>query len=261
MDPVKVSAALGTVLVAGATTYGVSTLWNTPSWTHISLDDGTLSSKYADNYRHYFVGATDENKNWWSWSLKNRWSKDKNDSDESKRPGFGFKDVLDDWKKLKEKCDEAYKKQISEISKTTSETQYLERDVWRYCSPGFAGKPTTVQEKDSTTYQAQDDSYGKTQGTKLISVTDENNDWFWQIQQDRFFGIGRYQGITAEGSSGINKDTDSLFHALYESGNSHSRSIVKEICKEAYFVKTTKEENKPTATQANVFKFCSLEGK
>ncbi|WP_216083606.1 hypothetical protein [Candidatus Mycoplasma haematohominis] len=258
MDLVKASAAAGVFMAAGATTYGISVLWNMPAWKHIT--ENLTSEVYAENYKHYLVGATDENKGWWEWSLKNKLSKDK--SSENEKPGFGFKDVTDNWKNLKDKCGEAYKKPKGDVvSDTTTSDKYLERDVWRYCSPSVKGKPSTVADKDTEQYKSKTDVYGTTQKTKLISTTDESNDWFWQIQEDRFFGIGRYKGETPEGSSGITLADDSLFHELYESRKKYSRSTVKGTCEIAYGLKSTKENGKPTATEANVLKFCSLEGK
>lgn len=145
---------------------------------------------------------------------------------------------------------------ITEIDDAGSTTKFKIKDVWRYCSGGW-NKPTLVNE-DTTPKKPnyEGGTYGKINEGNLVSVTDESNDWFWDLRNQEFFGEGKYSIATGENTK--SDATNSLFKDLYESKSKPDRKNVREICASAYILNSTTGTNKVTSEK--LIKYCSLTG-
>ncbi|GCE63538.1 hypothetical protein MHSWG343_05350 [Candidatus Mycoplasma haematohominis] len=210
------------------------------------------------------VDKSKDNKSWWEISYRN-FETDGASSDDFKKvekvdKSFVDKDSQDN-KSLNKVCETVYKKASTEVdvtepAKETPQSK-LRKDLFKYCS--FLGKePTTIsnKEKEKKTY-LDVQSYGATQASKLVSVTDNGNYLFWVTQTKLFF--------EAKGDRSGSKDTDSksIFKKLFDENKDKNKSwdLVKNACKTAYSKKGEDSAATDKAPKESVFRYCSLKGK
>ncbi|GCE63802.1 hypothetical protein MHSWG343_08090 [Candidatus Mycoplasma haematohominis] len=255
----------GVVVVAGSGGYGLISFLNRDMPDYFSLSASTFSNKYLENSHDYFVDAT-KNEGWWAWVYKNRYQKDL-EKNSSYKPTAAFSGLTsgygEDGKSIKKVCAQVYLEEKSSTKvKATGATgeEYLESDVWRYCSPVYK-KPKTVSEvkdlgeskntEEKTNYSTSN-AYGQAHADKLISVEAQDSDFFWVEQERLFF---KDSGVR----SGQGKSVSSIFKTLYENekgGKRKKTETLKSVCKTAYNTSTSDSN----LQEADVFKFCSLKG-
>lgn len=212
---------------------------------------------YVKDYKPYFVDH-ERNKNdlWWSWTHKHRWKTDKYSQEKNKQPGNNFSEISN-WSTLKETCEKAYKVASGNVklSQASGNDQYLERDVWRYCSI-FGEKPKVISlvHTDDSKFPYEENSYGKIHKDELISVKYGENLYFWSLQEERFFGD---DGIGAHKKTGDKTIFEDLYSKEKQKGEKFS---VREACREAYKESINNTSGNINTNQTEVFNYCSLKG-
>ncbi|GCE63500.1 hypothetical protein [Candidatus Mycoplasma haematohominis] len=214
---------------------------------------GTPSTdKFGEDFQKHFVDAsTGKNKDWWEWSFKYRYYWNPAKSSEFKN--------LDSADKLRGKCSTAYsQKTKTEISLDSGNTKKeYENEVWIYCSiEGF--KPITIEESNSSdddvykNSETSSSNLGRTKKSKLISLNDERNNKFWEIQEAAFFKDGDKEGLGNKAS-----DASAGFQTVYKKTTRESADTLKNACKTRYQATSTSGD----ASEKETLRFCSLQGK
>lgn len=272
---VKLSAATAAFVGISGLGYGISTIFAMPNWTSLQedLDTTYSSSAGTDNigklYSYYLVGIygkeNEGNKNWWKWSYKN-WKKDfdekqitlSNDFKDENKVSEAYKaqaaavsaPTTPTGKELNLVCADVYAKTKDHVTPEASpaEKANLRRDLFKYCSP-LGKEPTTIkgrQEEGNYPSEGNNESIGKKNKDKLISVLDSNNYLFWKLRNKEFY--------EATGNRTGNSGTDGKeFKSKYASSE---KPHIKTICQEAYKDTTATNSNYPNV---DVIKFCSLD--
>ncbi|WP_216083636.1 hypothetical protein [Candidatus Mycoplasma haematohominis] len=248
---VKAAAGTGAVVLTAVGGYGFSTFSASgePDWKPFTANN--LVGKYSEKTKAYFVGENSDA--WWDWSYKNRWSKDKN---ENRALHHNFISVTSG-KDLKDKCVAVYGEEKENVTSAYQNGKYLELEVWRYCSP-LDTKPKTIQETGERTYEGSVSSYGWVKKEKFVSVTIEENNLFWELRDQEFFGLGNYSTILTDNS--FDQSKDSLFHNFFKNKSFENRPKIKDVCGDAYKMTDTQEAEDKKVQVNTIIKFCSLEG-
>ncbi|GCE63518.1 hypothetical protein MHSWG343_05150 [Candidatus Mycoplasma haematohominis] len=242
-----VAGGLTAIVVGGGT--GTFFLY-VPAMPNYETIKTPIENKFGQDFQKHFVDATENNNSdWWNWSFKYKYYWNPAQSMEFK----GLKSGND----LRSKCSAAYAKATkTEISKDgDSEQEKYETDVWIYCSiEGF--KPITIDKSNSfgdDIYKTGTNStkLGGTKKSKLISLNDERNNKFWEIQEAAFFkGSDDAAGLGAKAT-----EASSVFKTLYDKTNRESTDTLKSKCKEKY------DGDSNTTSDKETLRFCSLQGK
>ncbi len=262
MTLTKASGVVGasSILVAGGS-YGVSILFSgvMPDYEPLSNSDG----KYVSDFKDYFVDAS-KNDSWWKWSYKNRYLvyEDKQDYDGEQRVdpktlfvgltgGLGKTD-----KHIQNVCLKVYEAENAKVKKGVSANdEYEEADIWRYCT-GVKYKPKTIAENmgEDSSYKGSDaskKSYGEEYKDQLVSITVDDNVYFWKEQTRLFF-----KKSGGRSGSKFKNDKNSIFGKLWHRG----KGDIKEECLAAYKLPKDNTEQNSLVLEDDLFKFCSLKG-
>ncbi|WP_216083582.1 hypothetical protein [Candidatus Mycoplasma haematohominis] len=267
MDPTKLAVGAGAAVLVGGGGYGISTLFtggNMPGYSPRNVN--ATNTKYVDNYPDYFVDASKgKNREWWDWVYETRYlvARENKTSDGQTRPEpkqsfIGLERGSGDDKSIQKVCRDVYGVDSNKVKTTGNigDGEYSEADVWRYCT-AVNKKPVLLSSSDAAVTEEKtgytNNTYGDTKKDKLVAITPQNNAFFWQEQERLFFEAegGRSGKLATGGSS-------ALFKKLW----SKRSGSLKETCEEAYKVdKTNDTGDSKKVEEADLLKFCSLEGK
>ncbi|GCE63808.1 hypothetical protein MHSWG343_08150 [Candidatus Mycoplasma haematohominis] len=262
MDPTKLAVGAGTAVLIAGGGYGVSTLFDGSMPNYFSLPD--QANKYITDYHDYFVDHSKPgNDAWWRWVYKNRYQVALGSNN---KPFAGFANLKSGDGKdnsIKKVCEKVYEVAKDNSTNTikpsgaSQNTEYLEADVWRYCT-AVEVKPKLVSEvtNESSSYTT-DNAHGGQLKDKLVSVLAEENSYFWAEQERRFF---RDQKDDSRSGGHATTADSSIFKALFDKRNKRrsKNETLKNVCKDAY---NKSESTTPKVSKEHVLKFCSLKGK
>ncbi|GCE63810.1 hypothetical protein [Candidatus Mycoplasma haematohominis] len=248
MDPTKLAIGAGTAVLIAGGGYGVSTLF---SQEPIYLKTATVGTFGEDFQLHFADASGNENDSWWSSRFSEKYKSETAQSNDFKN--------LSGFDKLKEKCNEAYKKatktDISPDEDSDQSKAKYESDIWIFCSIDGV-KPLTIGESVNEEPDFKDggqhvSKLGGTKKKKLISTKNSSNQKFWDRQAKAFF-------LPKENKDSLGKrasDAGAGFKTLYDDQNKRATKDLKDAC-ETRYKDTSDSGNKDNET----LKFCSLQG-
>lgn len=213
--------------------------------------------KYGGLYGRYLIGIHSQSKDnthssinnddWWNWAFK------KHQLANTSQGKFAkiTKATGNDGISLQQVCTDVYKKQkvngsegnifqdIVAVGGSVGPDQYLETDIWRFCSV-IGVKPKTLSETEET-YSEGTNGAIENDRKVFLSVDARENVNFWKHQENRL-------------KNSIDVNNDKFF-------SSKKDKSIKEICRDAYKIKVgggDESSDHTTNLSLEIEKYCQL---
>ncbi|GCE63470.1 hypothetical protein MHSWG343_04670 [Candidatus Mycoplasma haematohominis] len=256
MDPIKSSAAAAFTLFTVAGACGTSNFLSIPS-VYIQTP---IEGKFGSDFQFHLLDASSGN-NDYLW--RNRFIKYLKTfkSDLSTRfreivTAFNFHKVS--FEDLKKACKEAYTEKVTRTdihpeTKDRDKSLY-EKNIWTFCSI-HEHKPLTIEEQRDVSDNQYEGKLGGTKKSLLVSVREEVNQKFWEIQAQAFYKRKDKNGSIIDGLG--QKAKNALkFKELYEKQKIEEQTVeaFKQVCENSYGEVSDNNKDK------EVLLFCSLQG-